>query len=728
MAGASDPDDNVDNDNNGVSGGTNIVYSKAITLNYNQEPTAGVGNDTNFTLDFGFGSGNAPPAIANLAGDSVGYTEDAAAVRLDSGTTVSVTDATNANFNGGSLTVAVTTNKVAGEDRLGLTTGGAVSVAGNVVTVSGTQVGTVAGLNTTGADLVFTLNAGATPALIATLMHELTYLNTNGGAPSTATRTVSYTLVDGSGPTGGAGSDTATVTSAVTITAVDDAPVAVADVSTTAENATKIITVLANDTDVDGGTIVVARVDGVLLTSGQSTTLASGAVVTLNANNTLSYDPSGQFAYLNAQSSTVDRFTYTLNGGSQSTVAMTVTGVSSGEDANHGSSRDDVVVGNGVIDVSQGGNDVVTGGSGADGFFFGAAFTIADQVTGGLGNDSIGLQGDYTGANALVLGAGTISGIETIAALSGFSYDITTNDANIAAGQILTVYGSGLGAGDNLTFNGSAETDGRIVVYGGLGIDTITTGAGDDGIYFGRDGRFGASDHVDGGAGNDQLALDGSYSITVSSTQIVNIETLALLDGSAAPAIYAVTLADDWALPGETKTIYASGLRAGAIIDGHLETNANFVIYGGAGADTISGGGGNDRIFGGLGADTLNGGLGADTFGYGAVAQSIGSSHDTIIGFNANFDKIDLPGSVTAVQTNVTGAASNSTLDADLTSALAGLGVNHAVQFTATSGDLNGHVFEVIDANGIAGYQAGQDYVIELQGMVAPIIDPSTFI
>ena len=47
-----------------------------------------------------------------------------------------------------------------------------------------------------------------------------------------------------------------------------------------------------------------------------------------------------------------------------------------------------------------------------------------------------------------------------------------------------------------------------------------------------------------------------------------------------------------------------------------------------------------------------------------------------------------------------------------------------AALFTATSGTLSGHVFAVIDANGIAGYQAGADLVIELVDPVTPI-DPT---
>ncbi len=58
-----------------------------------------------------------------------------------------------------------------------------------------------------------------------------------------------YTVGDGNG-----GSATATVT--VTVTGVNDGPVAVDDAATTAEDTAVSVTVLTNDTDLDGDTLV----------------------------------------------------------------------------------------------------------------------------------------------------------------------------------------------------------------------------------------------------------------------------------------------------------------------------------------------------------------------------------------------------------------------------------------------------------------------------------------
>jgi hypothetical protein len=63
-----------------------------------------------------------------------------------------------------------------------------------------------------------------------------------------------------------------------------------------------------------------------------------------------------------------------------------------------------------------------------------------------------------------------------------------------------------------------------------------------------------------------------------------------------------------------------------------------------------------------------------------------------------------------------TGHLGGTTFDANLAAAIgaAQLGAHDAVLFTPDAGALHGHTFLVVDVNGVAGYQAGQDFVIEL--------------
>ena len=388
--------------------------------------------------------------------------------------------------------------------------------------------------------------------------------------------------------------------------------------------------------------------------------------------------------------------------------------------------------GNDQLDLSQGGNDQVYGGAGDDGFFFGAAFTAADHVDGGAGaNDQIGLQGNYAGANALTLGASTITGIEAIVVLPGFSYDITTVDANLAAGQVLKIQATQLAAGQSLTFDGSAETDGSFLVYGGQGDDNMTGGAGNDGFYFGP-GGFNSSDTIDGGPGaNDQLALDGDYTITMGGN-VTGVEVLVLLPGPAGtPNTFNVTISDAFVAAGQTMTVFGLQVSTSIMIDGSGEHDGNLRLYGGSAPDTLiggNGGSGTNWFFGSGGGDALTSGTGVDTFYYDDAGQSTSLTFDRIVGFDEAVDKIDLPFAVTGLAGPASGDLSTASFDSDLSTAFAGLTSHQAGMFTATGGDMAGHSFLVVDADGVQGYQAGSDYVIEIVSPVTPVDNPAIFV
>ena len=285
------------------------------------------------------------------------------------------------------------------------------------------------------------------------------------------------------------------------------------------------------------------------------------------------------------------------------------------------------------------------GGDGDDAIIFGATLTANDTVNGGRDNDQVGIAGNYTGGNALVLGATTLTNVEVLAALPGGSYDITLNDGNTAAGGTLTVFGGNLGAGESFRVDASAETNGTIITYGGLGTDTITGGGGNDGFYFGPS-KYGASDTVSGGAGtNDQLALDGDYTLTITSRE--DVEVLALLRGpTGTPNTFNITVADSFTPTGQTRIIWGAQLLTNLVIDASAETNGNLIFFGGTRSDTLTGGAGGDAISGGGGGDALRGGLGNDIFRYNDLSDSTGTTNatrDRILDF-ASGDKIDLSG------------------------------------------------------------------------------------
>ena len=60
--------------------------------------------------------------------------------------------------------------------------------------------------------------------------------------------------------------------------------------------------------------------------------------------------------------------------------------------------------------------------------------------------------------------------------------------------------GDQLGAGDTLSFDGSAESVSDLIARGGDGADTLTAGGGDDSLHGGDD-----ADSLTGGAGDDTI-------------------------------------------------------------------------------------------------------------------------------------------------------------------------------------------------------------------------------
>jgi Ca2+-binding RTX toxin-like protein len=178
--------------------------------------------------------------------------------------------------------------------------------------------------------------------------------------------------------------------------------------------------------------------------------------------------------------------------------------------------------GNDLVVLHDGGLDQVDGGAGNDFLYWGATFTTADTAVGGTGNDTCGLLGSYT----LVLDADCLIGIERLAMYSAGNapgaipniYNITTVDANVAAGVSLVVIALSLRGVETLTFNGAAETNGSFNVRGGRSGDIITTGAGSDQI----NGFLGA-DQLRGGGGNDYFEYyDATHSTAAAMDSILD--------------------------------------------------------------------------------------------------------------------------------------------------------------------------------------------------------------
>ncbi|MBB3995384.1 Ca2+-binding RTX toxin-like protein [Sulfitobacter undariae] len=312
----------------------------------------------------------------------------------------------------------------------------------------------------------------------------------------------------------------------------------------------------------------------------------------------------------------------------------------------------DTIFGNGGSDYISGlaGNDLIIGGTGND------------TVLGGTGNDTI--HGDE-GDDSLLGGDGADS-------IEG-------------------------GIGDD-TIDGGAGND---TLYGDEGNDTINGGAGDDAIYGGdgndvwRDsGENGGSDTVyledgddyaevgylitgvpeivDGGSGNDTIALDAAITNTLDLDLTLND------DGTSSSTSIGSVISNFENVRGNAGENQIAGNMLGNQIWGLAGDDSlsggggSDTLSGGDDNDTIDGGDGNDLIYGGTGDDSLTGGDGDDQFFYSNGADTIsdfgtddsGSVDD---GDQTNNDFINLSGFY-----NGTSTASVNSADADPSNDFAG--------------------------------------------------------
>ena len=180
------------------------------------------------------------------------------------------------------------------------------TVAGIAGTFTAGDTATIAGVG----DLTLNINGSWSFAPL------VDYNSTQGPAFPTVT----YTLSDGSLST--------TSTLDVTITAVNDAPDAVDDTFSVAEDGSATITVLTNDSDVDGDAITVTQVNGTAIVDGGSSVAVTNGSVAL-VGGQLVFTPSANY---NGPAS----FTYTISDGTltdTATVSGTVTAVNDAPDA-----------------------------------------------------------------------------------------------------------------------------------------------------------------------------------------------------------------------------------------------------------------------------------------------------------------------------------------------------------------------------------------------------------
>ena len=377
------------------------------------------------------------------------------------------------------------------------------------------------------------------------ILDALVYRNASQN-PTVGDRTVTVVSIADNG--GGSNLTAVNVSTTVTVSAVNDAPVAVNDVNITAETVAVSGTVFANDSDVDGPALVVSAVNGSAASVGMQITLPSGALLTLNADGTYSYDPNGAFAYIPGPSSgspnqtATDTFSYTLANGNTATVTITITGQDTEGDVVTGGSGDDVL-------TSGGGDDTFVGGGGND------------TLTGGAGKDTA----DYTNA-----ASGVVAGLNTG----------TADDDGDGGVDTLIEIENLTGSAFNDTLTGAA---GENALSGGGGYDVLVGLGGNDALY----GGTGAANEMYGGEGDDTYYVDANDTVIEEADE--GHDTV-------------ITTLNAFMLGANFEDLTYAG-------SGNFQGRGNEldnVLTGAAGDDILNGGGGHDRLVGGLGNDTAS--------------------------------------------------------------------------------------------------------------------------
>ena len=269
----------VNDDPVAVDDNTSTNEDTPATLNVTTNDTDVDGTINAATVDLDPATGGIQTTFSNAAGGwvvvasgAVTYTPVLNYNTPPASITYTVNDNDGVTSNTGTFTVSITAVNDA-----------PVAVNNNTTTIEDTPV--TLNVTTNDTDVDGTINAGTVDLDPGTGGIQTTFSNAAGGWSVVASGAVTYTpTLNYNAPpaaiaytvndNGGATSNTATFT--VTITGVNDAPVAVNDNTTTPENTPVTLNVTTNDTDVDG-TINAATVDLDLGTGGIQTTFSNAA-------------------------------------------------------------------------------------------------------------------------------------------------------------------------------------------------------------------------------------------------------------------------------------------------------------------------------------------------------------------------------------------------------------------------------------------------------------------
>ena len=289
--------------------------------------------------------------------------------------------------------------------------------------------------------------------------------------------------------------------------------------------------------------------------------------------------------------------------------------------------------------------DFLKSGSGADTFI---GTSGVDTIDGGFGDDKLVITDDLNNiTNAQLVN------VESISA------------AGATSGLIIN-----LGAqNERLNITGSAWSD---TVSGGIGVDWISTGGGDDVIK-----GFASADTVNGGEGFDLLTLTATSTSLNSATdlQLVNVEAVSAVGATGPVNMNLAMQTEGFRITGGN---YSDTLKGGASDDS---------FYGFSGSDYVDGGKGVDTLFIQSTSANLNGASDSQIINVEAVSAASASSSVIILLVNQT-EGFTITGGSSGDQLSGTAQSDifNGFIGADT---INGGGGDDTIRLTATSLDLN---------------------------------------
>jgi large repetitive protein len=448
---------------------------------------------------------------------------------------------------------------------------------------------------------------------------------------------------------GGLTSDAATVS--ITVTSVNDDPVANPDAGTVRAGEAAVIAVLANDSDVDGDALAVTAVSD-------------------PARGTATINPDGTVTYVaDAGPPGTDTFTYTMTDGQGGTATATVT-------VEVALANQPPVAIDQTVPPLRPGQTAIVIVEAVDPDSAGLAFAVATPPARGTLGPFTDVACDAVGEGSRCTAqvAYTASETDAVAApalLDSFGFSVSdgsaSDTATVSVGAACTIVGTAgddslvgtnaanviCGLGGNDTIRGRGGND---VLLGGPGLDTVlvTDASGSanvdltagtsaapgigtdelDGFEHIVGSRF--ADTITGDAGANRRAGAGGADLLLGNDGDDE------LDGGDGNDTLNGGAGNDALVGGGGQDVVSGAdgdddLDGGAQIDQLFGGNGADSLVGGAGPDVLSGGDGNDTVAAGDGNDTIDGGSGNDLLEGGAGSDVIdgGPGDDVIDGGDA---------------------------------------------------------------------------------------------